>query len=55
MRRVLGLGFLEYVVLSIGALVASVLLFFGLDGHASNGVDAAVADHRPQLRRSRSG
>jgi uncharacterized membrane protein YbhN (UPF0104 family) len=32
--RVLGLGFLEYVVLSIAALVASVALFFGLDGHA---------------------
>ncbi len=34
-RRVLGLGFLEYVVLSVAALVASVLLFFRLDGHAS--------------------
>ncbi len=33
MRRVLGLGFLEYTVLSVSALVASVLLFFGLDGH----------------------
>lgn len=32
-RRVLGLGFLEYAVLSTGALVAAVLLFFGLDGH----------------------
>src|SRR5579885_1122439 len=31
-RRVLGLTFLEYVVLSIGALVASLLLFLGLDG-----------------------
>jgi uncharacterized membrane protein YbhN (UPF0104 family) len=34
-RRVLGLGFLEYAMLSVGALVASILLFFGLDGHAS--------------------
>jgi uncharacterized membrane protein YbhN (UPF0104 family) len=34
-RRVLGLGFLEYAGLSVGALAASVLLFFGLDGHAS--------------------
>jgi uncharacterized membrane protein YbhN (UPF0104 family) len=33
-RRVLGLGFLEYVMLSLAALVASGLLFFGLDGHA---------------------
>jgi uncharacterized membrane protein YbhN (UPF0104 family) len=32
-RRVLGLGFLEYTVLSVSALVASVLLFFRLDGH----------------------
>ena len=32
--RVLGLGFLEYAVLSVAALVASVLLFFGLDGQA---------------------
>jgi uncharacterized membrane protein YbhN (UPF0104 family) len=32
--RVLGLGFLEYAMLSIAALVASALLFFGLDGHA---------------------
>ncbi len=37
-RRVVGLGLLEYVVLSIAALGASALLFFGLDGHASNGV-----------------
>jgi uncharacterized membrane protein YbhN (UPF0104 family) len=36
-RRVLGLNFLEYVVLSIGALGASLLLFFGLDGHAGSG------------------
>jgi uncharacterized membrane protein YbhN (UPF0104 family) len=35
--RVLGLGFLEYVVLSIAALVASVALFFRLDGHAGWG------------------
>ena len=33
-QRVLGLGFLEYVVLSLIALVASVVLFFGFDGHA---------------------
>jgi uncharacterized membrane protein YbhN (UPF0104 family) len=37
-RRVLGLGFLEYAVLSVGALAASVLLFFRLDGHASESV-----------------
>jgi uncharacterized membrane protein YbhN (UPF0104 family) len=37
-RRVVGLGLLEYVVLSMAALAASALLFFGLDGHASNGV-----------------
>jgi uncharacterized membrane protein YbhN (UPF0104 family) len=37
-RRVLGLGFLEYAVLSVGALAASVLLFFRLDGHASETV-----------------
>src|SRR2546429_368041 len=36
--RVLGLGFLEYAILSIAALVASALLFFGLDGSASNAV-----------------
>ena len=33
-RRVLGLNFLEYLMLSIGALVASALLFLGLDGRA---------------------
>jgi uncharacterized membrane protein YbhN (UPF0104 family) len=33
--RVLGLGFLEYALLSTGALAASVALFFRLDGHAS--------------------
>jgi len=33
-RRVLGLGLLEYIVLSIGALAASILLFFRLDGKA---------------------
>lgn len=33
--RVLGLGFLEYAMLSIAALLASALLFLGLDGHAS--------------------
>jgi hypothetical protein len=32
--RVLGLGFLEYALLSIAALAASALLFFGLDGSA---------------------
>jgi uncharacterized membrane protein YbhN (UPF0104 family) len=32
--RVLGLGFLEYVVLSVAALIASAALFFHLDGHA---------------------
>jgi uncharacterized membrane protein YbhN (UPF0104 family) len=37
-RRVLGLGFLEYAVLSVGALGASALLFFRLDGHASDSV-----------------
>jgi uncharacterized membrane protein YbhN (UPF0104 family) len=37
-RRVLGLGFLEYAVLSLGALAASGLLFFRLDGHASETV-----------------
>jgi uncharacterized membrane protein YbhN (UPF0104 family) len=36
-RRVLALGFLEYAMLSAGALAASVLLFFGLDGHAGEG------------------
>lgn len=34
--RAVGLGLLEYVVLSIGALLASAALFFRLDGHASN-------------------
>jgi uncharacterized membrane protein YbhN (UPF0104 family) len=34
--RAVGLGLLEYVVLSIGALLASFALFFRLDGHASN-------------------
>ena len=37
-RRVVGLGLLEYVVLSMAALGASALLYFNLDGHASNGV-----------------
>lgn len=32
-RRVLGLGLLEYAVLSVGGLVASLFLFFGMDGH----------------------
>jgi uncharacterized membrane protein YbhN (UPF0104 family) len=35
--RAVGLGLLEYVVLSIGALLASAALFFRLDGHAGNG------------------
>ena len=33
-HRVLGLGFLEYLVLSVIALAASAVLFFGFDGHA---------------------
>ena len=33
--RVLGLGFLEYVVLSVAALVASTALMLNLDGHAA--------------------
>ncbi len=33
--RAVGLGILEYLVLSIAALVASTALFFRLDGHAS--------------------
>ena len=33
-HRVLGLGFLEYVVLSLIALAASAALFAGVDGHA---------------------
>jgi uncharacterized membrane protein YbhN (UPF0104 family) len=36
-RRVVGLGFLEYVVLSVFVLVASGLLFLDLDGHAGAG------------------
>jgi uncharacterized membrane protein YbhN (UPF0104 family) len=35
--RATGLGLLEYVVLSIGALIASVALYFRADGHAGNG------------------
>jgi uncharacterized membrane protein YbhN (UPF0104 family) len=34
--RAVGLGLLEYVVLSVAALLASVALFFRLDGHASD-------------------
>ncbi len=34
--RAVGLGLLEYVVLSVGALGASAALFFGVDGRASN-------------------
>src|SRR5579885_1594392 len=37
-HRVLGLGFLEYVVLSVAALAASAALAFDLDGHAGLGV-----------------
>ncbi len=37
-QRVLGLGFLEYVVLSMGALLASAALALDLDGHAGLGV-----------------
>ena len=37
-HRVLGLGFLEYVVLSIGALAASAALAFNVDGRAGVGV-----------------
>jgi uncharacterized membrane protein YbhN (UPF0104 family) len=36
--RVLGLGFLEYAILSIAALLASASLFFGIDGHAGDTV-----------------
>ena len=36
--RVLALGFLEYVVLSVVALLASALLYWRFDGHASDGV-----------------
>ncbi len=36
--RVLALGFLEYATLSIVALVASIALFAGFDGHASDSV-----------------
>ena len=37
-RRVLGLGFLEYIVLSLSALGASALLFFHLDGYERPGI-----------------
>jgi uncharacterized membrane protein YbhN (UPF0104 family) len=36
--RVLGLGFLEYAILSLAALVASALLYLGIDGDAPDGV-----------------
>ena len=36
--RVLGLGFLEYLFLSIAALAASAALYFRVDGHAGDGV-----------------
>ena len=69
-RRVLGLGFLEYLVLSLAALVASALLFFGIDGHAGMGTTlpslivvpvlvaralADVATARSRLSRPRRG
>ena len=38
LTRVLGLGFLEYTVLSTAALVASALLYLHLDGYAGDGV-----------------
>ena len=38
LARVLGLGFLEYAILSLAALVASVLLYLDLDGSAADGV-----------------
>ena len=37
-RRVLGLEFLEYVVLSVGALLASAALYLRIDGHATDAV-----------------
>jgi uncharacterized membrane protein YbhN (UPF0104 family) len=36
--RATGLGLLEYLVLSIGALIASAALFFRADGHAGSGM-----------------
>jgi hypothetical protein len=38
MARVLGLGFLEYLFLSIAALAASAALYVGIDGHAGDSV-----------------
>ena len=38
LRRVLGLNFLEYLILSLAALAASLLLFVGLDGRAGPAV-----------------
>ena len=38
LRRVLGLNFLEYLILSLAALGASLLLFLGLDGRAGPAV-----------------
>jgi uncharacterized membrane protein YbhN (UPF0104 family) len=38
LARVLGLGFLEYAILSLAALVASALLYLDLDGSAADGV-----------------
>jgi uncharacterized membrane protein YbhN (UPF0104 family) len=35
--RVLGLGFLEYAILSTAALAASAALYFDVDGHAGDG------------------
>ena len=51
----LGLTFLEYVVLSPGALAASILLYFNLDGHAGDGVTLPVAGPPPGASRSGSG
>jgi uncharacterized membrane protein YbhN (UPF0104 family) len=47
--RVLGLGFLEYVVLSVAALFASAALAFDLDGHASWGATLPALTIVPAL------
>ena len=54
-RRVLGLTFLEYLVLSVAALAASVLLYFDLDGHASDGVTLPSLIVVPIILHSASG
>ena len=46
-RRVLGLGFLEYAGLSVGALAASMLLWAGRTRQRDR--HAAVADRRPSV------